>query len=216
MGGVALKNPFEILGLVQTASDEQVKQAYKELARKYSEDKYNNGPLSGIAQKKMQEINEAYDSIILNRGSAFGATDTGRQSDTGDWNNNYHQGRQAHSEFNDIRVTIQNGRIDDAETLLDGIPPSVRSAEWYYLKGTVQYRRGWLEEAVKNFQTACNMDPGNKEYRDALNGMNKSRSGGYRADRSGNSGCSGCDLCTGLLCADCCCECFGGDCIPCC
>lgn len=211
-----MKNPFDILGIDQTASENQVNQAYKELARKYSDDKYINGPLSGLAQKKMQEINDAYDTIILNRGSVFGATGTGQQSAPGYQQNTYQHAGRSSSEYNDIRSTIQNGRIDDAETLLDGIPPSVRNAEWYYLKGTVQHRRGWLEEALKNFQTACSMEPGNEEYNTALRGMNRSRSGGYRADRSGNGGCSGCDICSGLICADCCCECLGGDLIPCC
>ena len=91
----------------------------------------------------------------------------------------------------------------------------MRNAEWYYLKGIVHHRRGWLEEAIKNYQTACSMDPTNNEYSAALNGINNSRNGGYRTAKSGNSGCSGCDICSGLLCADCCCECFGGDIIPC-
>ncbi len=211
-----MKNPFEILGIPQTANEDQIKQAYRELARKYSDDKYSNGPLSGVAQKKMQEINEAYDTIILDRGGIFGSSGAGRQSAFGNQQSGYWQGGQTYSEYSDIRATIQNGRIDDAETLLDGIPPNLRSAEWYYLKGTVQHRRGWLEEAIKNFQTACGMEPGNEEYAAALRGLNRSRSGGYRAGRSNNSGCSGCDICTGLICADCCCECLGGDLIPCC
>jgi molecular chaperone DnaJ len=211
-----LKNPYEILGVAENAGDDQIKQAYKDLARKYSDDKYSSGPLSGIAQKKMQEVNEAYDEIILNRGSGFSSAYADNRKHTGYGNNSYQYNKKYTSEYNDIRVTIQNGRIDDAETLLDGIPPDTRNAEWHYLKGTVHYRRGWLEEAVKNYQIACGMEPNNEEYRAALNNLNKSRSGGYRTERSGNSGCSGCDICTGLICADCCCECFGGDIIPCC
>lgn len=211
-----MKNPFEVLGIAQTASEEQIKQAYRDLARKYSDDKYSNGPLLDVAQKKMQEINDAYDTIILNRGGVFSSTDTGRQSTFGNQQSGYWQGGQSSSEYNDIRATIQNGRIDDAETLLDGIPPNVRNAEWYYLKGTVQHRRGWLEEAIKNFQTACRMEPANQEYSAALNALNRSRSGGFRTGRTSAGGCSGCDICTGLLCADCCCECLGGDLIPCC
>lgn len=211
-----MKNPFEVLGIAQTANEEQIKEAYRELARKYSDEKYSNGPLLSIAQKKMQEINDAYDTIILNRGGVFNATNTGRQSTSNNQQSGYWQGTQASSEYNDIRATIQNGRIDDAETLLDGIPPNMRNAEWYYLKGTVQHRRGWLEEAIKNFQTACGMEPGNEEYAAALRGLNRSRSGGYRTARTNRGGCSGCDICTGLICADCCCECLGGDLIPCC
>lgn len=206
-----MKNPYELLGVQEDASDDLIKQAYKELAKNYNQDNYSSGPLSGIAQKKMQELNEAYDTIIMNRGSSFGSQNTYNQKTDA-----YQYKREARSEYNDIRATIQSGRIDDAQTLLDGIPPNMRNAEWYYLKGTVHQRRGWLEESIKNFQTACSMDPGNNEYISALNNINNSRSGGYKTAKSENSGCSGCDICSGLLCADCCCECFGGDIIPCC
>jgi len=206
-----VQNPYDVLGLPENATDDQIKHAYKELVRKYNDDNYGDGPLSGIAQEKMQEIDEAYDAIILNRGSSFGSEKA--QTPSGD---NYNFNKHSRSEYNDIRATIQSGRIDDAQTLLDGIPPAMRNAEWYYLKGTVHHRRGWLEEAVKNYQTACNMDPNNSEYSAALNNINNSRSGEYRTEKSGNSGCSSCDICSSLLCADCCCECFGGNSMFCC
>lgn len=211
-----MKNPYEVLGISENSNDDQIKQAYKELARKYSDEKYGFGPLAGIAQKKMQEINEAYDEIVLNRGNTSESDNVPNWNDSSGSNTNYQPNRKSQSEYNDIRSKIQNGRIDDAETLLDGIPPNIRNAEWYYLKGSVHNRRGWLEEAIKDFSTACNMDPVNDEYRAALNNLNNSRSGGYRTERSSNSGCSGCDICSSLICADCCCECFGGDIIPCC
>lgn len=205
-----MKNPYEVLGVHENASEEQVKAAYKQLAKKYGEERYSGGPLSGMARKKMQEFDEAYDAIVMNAGARFRTN-----------SNTSPPGQSAYtyvprSEYNDIRATIQNGRIDDAQTLLDGIPPNMRNAEWYFLKGTVQHRRGWLEEAYKNYQTACTMEPSNDEYRAAFANLNNSRTGGYRAQRADNRGCSGCDICTGLLCADCCCECFGGDLIPCC
>ena len=102
------------------------------------------------------------------------------------------------------------------------IPQSGRNAEWHYLKGVIHYKRGWLEEAMKHFQTANRMDPNNMEYTAALNQMmwqrqNARPAGGYRTyTYGGNPGCSSCDLCTSLICADCCCECMGGDLIRCC
>ncbi len=205
-----MKNPYEVLGVPENASDEEIRQAYRELARKYSSDNFSGGPLTDISHKKMKEIDEAYDSIILNRGSRSG----GGGSRQGSANNHY---SSSFSDYSDIREKIKNGRYDDAHTLLDGIPKQSRTAEWYYLKGSAQYRQGWLEEAAKNFDSACNMDPDNQEYRAAFNNLNNSRSGGYRTSSvQGNRGCSGCDICSGLICADCCCECMGGDLIPCC
>ena len=111
-----------------------------------------------------------------------------------------------------------SGRIIDAEQILDGVNEAQRDAEWYFLKGTVLYKKGWLEEAYNNFNRACNMDSGNQEYKAAVNQINNQRNGVYGGynPATANSGCSGCDICTSLMCADCCCECMGGDLIRCC
>ena len=83
-----------------------------------------------------------------------------------------------------------------------------------FLKGQVQQRRGWFDEAYKNYSTACSMEPQNREYTDAFNNLNNNASGGYRTSHEKGTGCSACDICSGLMCADCCCECMGGDLIP--
>lgn len=191
-----MRNPYEVLGIPQGAGMEQVNAAYRELLRRY-QDAGN--------QRMVDELNEAYDAIIMNSSS---------HSTAGYSAGGYSSGAP---DYSDIRAKINSGRLDDAQTLLDGIPDYSRDAQWYYLKGTVQQKRGWLEEAAKNFATASNLDPSNNTYKMAYNKINNARSGGYRTERrKEKSGCSGCDMCTGLLCADCCCECFGGDLIPCC
>ena len=59
-----MKDPYQILGIPPTASDEEVKEAYRKLARKYHPDNYAaDNPLADLATEKMQEINEAYDAI---------------------------------------------------------------------------------------------------------------------------------------------------------
>lgn len=191
-----MRNPYDVLGVPQGASSEQVNAAYKELLRRYQDSGQFN---------KIDELNAAYDSIIMNSPGS---------SNSGYSYSGYSYGA---ADYSDIRAKINSGRLDDAQILLDGIPESSRDAQWYYLKGTVQQKRGWLEEAAKNFATASNLDPSNNTYRMAFNKVNNARSGGYRTERKKeNSGCSGCDICSGLICADCCCECFGGDIIPCC
>ena len=114
---------------------------------------------------------------------------------------------------------INTGRIHDAEVLLDGVPDNARDAEWYFLKGSLLHKKGWLEDAYTHIATACRMDPGNMEYQNAMNYMNMQRQrGGYRGNGAPGQqgGCTGCDVCQGLICADCCCECMGGDLIRCC
>ena len=112
-----------------------------------------------------------------------------------------------------------NGRIADAEQILDGVPAGRRGGEWYFLKGTCLYKKGWMEEAYNNFSTACNMDPGNMEYRAAMNQCQNQRNGAYGGSNRtapAAGGCNACDMCSSLICADCCCECMGGDLISCC
>ena len=197
------KDPYSVLGIQSTATDEEVKKAYRELAKKYHPDHYADSPMADLAQEKMQEINEAYDAIMNARrgggNTAAGSVQT--------------------SNFPDIRTLILQGRLEEAQELLDGVTPERRDAEWYFLNGSVQYRRGWFDNAFTSFSTACRMDPGNAEYREALNRMNRYAGGfGQNPYRTGDNmgGCSACDVCQGLVCADCCCECMGGDLIRCC
>ena len=58
-----MKSPYEILGVSPSASDDEVKQAYRALAKKYHPDKYADSPLADLASEKMSEINAAYDQI---------------------------------------------------------------------------------------------------------------------------------------------------------
>jgi len=95
--------------------------------------------------------------------------------------------------------------------MLAGI--SNRDAEWYFLAGSLYYRRGWYQQASQMFGTALRMDPDNREYNDAVRRMGQQPL--YRTSNY-SGGLSGCDFCSSLVCADCCCECMGGDLIPCC
>lgn len=199
-----MKDPYEVLGVSKNASEEDVKRAYRELARKYHPDNYQDNPLSDLAQEKMKEINEAYDTIMKTRsgnssGGGYNSNNYDRRSG-GDGQNSYYQ----------IRTAINSGNIESAERMLNSI--SSRNAEWYFLNGSVAYRRGWLDEAARNFEIASQMEPQNSEYRQALARM---RNSGMQYRQYGG-GMSTCDCCSSLVCADCCCEMMGGDLIPCC
>lgn len=200
-----MKDPYSVLGVDKNASEEEIKNAYRELARKYHPDNYADNPLSDLAGEKMKEINEAYDAIINNRR-------TGKKSSGGSYNSS------AYSSFPEIRTLINQGRLEQAQEVLDGVPPQSRNAEWYFLNGTVLYRRGWFDQAYTSFATASRMDPSNIEYRNALNMAQRQSGRQYNPYNTYGSGMgmSGCDCCTNLICADCCCECMGGDLIPCC
>lgn len=217
-----MADPYSVLGVSADATEEQIKDAYRRLARKYQEDSLTNGPLADVARQKMEELDRAYDAVVAaRRGQASGdAAYSGQYYGAGGYGNGGYAnggygayGAYGGSPLGDVRAKIRAGRIDDAETLLDGVPRDQRTAEWFFLKGQIQQRRGWFDEAYKNYSTACQMDPGNGEYTAAFNALNNNARGGYRQTR-GDSSCSVCDVCSSLLCADCCCECMGGDLIP--
>ena len=201
-----MKDPYAVLGVSSNASDDEIKNAYRELARKYHPDNYADNPLSDLAGEKMKEINEAYDQIMNMRRA-------GKNSNGSAYNSS------ASSSFPEVRTLINQGRLEQAQEVLDGVPPQSRDAEWYFLNGTVLYRRGWFDQAFTSFTTASRMVPSNMEYRNAVNNAQRQQGRQYNPYRTygGNpSGCSACDVCSSLICADCCCECMGGDLISCC
>ena len=218
-------DPYQVLGVSPSATDEQIKSAYRELARKYHPDNYVNNPLADLAQEKMKEINEAYDQIQRQRKqqqqSFSGQASANRGYSNAGYSRQSYSG-QGRSQFADIRQLLNSNRLSEAEELLEGIPQQRRDAEWYYLRGRVFYVHGWLDQAYSYYTRAVQMNPGNAEYQTALNQLMWQRntgrpSGGYGDYRNVQSGgMSGCDMCSGLICADCCCECMGGDLISCC
>ena len=69
-----MNDPYQILGVPETATDAEVKKAYLNLARKYHPDNYHDNPLADLAQEKMKEINAAYEQITKERsGRSSGA-----------------------------------------------------------------------------------------------------------------------------------------------
>ena len=204
-----MKDYYGILGINKNATDDEVKAAYKEMAKKYHPDNYADNPLSDLAAEKMKEINAAYDGIMNERRRR-------KTSSTNRAGGNYYS---ANSNFSDVRNLIMNNRLEEAQEILDGVPPERRDAEWFFLNGTVLYKRGWFDNAYTNFATACRMEPMNPEYREAMNRVQRSAGGNFNnpyRSAPNMGGMSACDCCSNLLCADCCCECMGGDLIPCC
>ncbi len=209
-----MKDPYEVLGVTPDASLEQVKESYRALAKKYHPDNYADSPLKDLAEEKMTEVNAAYDAVmsdIKRRGQSGGHQSYQYQNQSSNQNNPLY----------DVRRMFAQGRISDAEEVLEGIPHQRRDAEWYYLRGMAYYRRGWFDDALNHFNTACNLNPTNVEYRQAFQQASRFSNANYgniyrQSGRAAGGDCDFCDVCSGLLCADCCCECIGGDLIPCC
>ena len=191
-------NPYEVLGVSESASEEEIKRAYKELVKKYHPDKYQNNPLSDLAEEKLQEINEAYDTIM--KGRAAGG---GYSRSTGG------AGRTASFDSMQVRRYIDSGNLAAAEKILNGT--NDRSAEWFFLAGMVSYRKGWYDDAVNKLQTAADLDPSNVEYSQAY-GRIINMGGQYQNQAYGRGYGRNDDMCCQALqcyiCADCCCDCI--------
>lgn len=202
-------NPYEVLGVSESASDEEIKKAYRELVKKYHPDKYVDNPLSDLASEKIKEINMAYDMITKQR--AGGGTQTGSTYDSTTYDN-------GSADFSHAVQLIKMNRLDEAQGELERMPAASRSAYWYYLMGEIAKRRGWYDNARQYYQTALNMEPSNSTYQKAYHAM-MNTAHTYRTQSYGRgyrNADSACDCCSSLICADCCCECMGGDLIPCC
>ena len=204
-----MNDPYKILNIPPSATDEEVKKAYRELARKYHPDNYHDNPLADLAQEKMKEINEAYELIQKQRkvssGSYSGSyTSSGGYSSAG-----------SDPTMQQVRLAINRGDLGMAERLLAGA--SAHTAEWNFLMGIVASRRGWLDEAMRYLETAVSMEPDNPEYQSALNAMS---GGGYRPAGFGNfstasfdsTGC--CRYCAAMACINALCG-GGFYCLPC-
>lgn len=198
---------YTTLGINKNASKAEIDAAYKSLMEKYSEEKYENGPLSDLASKKRAELTLAYDEAVKesarraqNEQSSQGGTGTFSSAST--------------PEYNRIRQYINIGNLTEAERLLSEIKE--HDAEWHYLMGCLAIRHGNYNAAFSNFKTATNKDPMNMEYKNAYMSMQQN-AGGYRNMTAGEaSQADCCNCCSNLICADCLCECMGGDLIPCC
>ncbi len=194
-----MRDPYSVLGVNQNASDDEIKRAYRDLARKYHPDNYQNNPLADLAEEKMKEINEAYDAITKMRSSGSGGGYSSASSGSG-YQQQYTQSGSA--VYAQVRNAINMGNLAQAEQLLRSAPS--RDGEWYFLTGSIAYRKGWLDEAQQNYQMAVQMDPTNMEYRQALNMM---QAGGpvYRTYGRG-TGTDATDCCTTMLCLSCLCD----------
>ncbi len=226
-------NPYEVLGVSTNATEEEIKKAYRTLVKKYHPDQYKGTSFEKEANEKLKEINEAYD-ILKNGGqkqsyyqsqqAGYSYSGAGTGS-TGSRNyGQYSYGQYANTGYTaeqilaQVKQFLSAGRYVEAELLLRTI--NVKSAEWYYLMGNVQWFKGWQLDAKKYYEQAYRMEPNNVEYKaacDRINANTYRSSGGYRDPRySRGRGDDLCDCCCKLWCLDSICECMGGDLIPCC
>ena len=195
-----IDDPYKVLGVSPNATDEEIKQAYRRLAKKYHPDR---NPGDAEAARKMQQINDAYDQIKNpdkarpNPGAGGGYYDPfgryGQQQSRQQTGDNAQQAAYNYIMF---------GRYREALNALNST--SQRDARWYYLSALANDGLGNQVTALEHIRRAVSMDPGNAEYlqtlQDIENGGARYREHTYsnRGVKWGGGACS--SLCLFCLC----------------
>lgn len=217
-------DPYKVLGVSETASDEEVRAAYLKLVKKYHPDRYQDNPLKNLATEKLKEINQAYDTITKMRENGGNKHDSSSYSsssysyDYNSYNTGSSYSGQYHAEFSRVRQSLNSNNLNEAAAILNGIP--LHNAEWNYLYGLIYFRMGNFSTAHQYLSQAVNMEPNNSEYRRAYESLMSRGSRSYHSygnmQNDSDSCNSTCNICGTLWCMDSCCECMGGDLIRCC
>ena len=193
-----ISDPYKVIGVLPTASDEEIAKAYRKMAKKYHPDVNRGAP---DAAKRMSEINAAYEQIKSGKTSSKnGGGYTGPRA--------YSSG-SSYSEFDTVRHYIRAGYYREALNVLDSIP--TRNAEWYYCSAVAHAGLGNKITALEHARRAVQMEPDNLEYQRVLQQiMNGGHAYQQQSQGYGVPIISMNKICIGLCLANLCCKICGG------
>ncbi len=200
------KADYELLGLDESATEEEIRARYKELKEKYNEERWLEGEAGNEAARMLGKLDAAYNDILSERREAE---------------------RAGSGTLDEVAADIRNGDLVGAQAKLDAC--NDRGGEWHYLQSVLFFRKNWMNESKKQLEIAMQLDPSNDKYKDAYeriksrmnyHGQSAYEGGGAYApeynpqadQQMGGSGCAQCvDFCYTCLCVNClfqmCCSC---------
>ncbi len=149
------KTPYEILGLSEGASLEEIEAAYEKLRAEFVEKMFLEGEAGNAAARRVTEIDNAYRDLKAELESSHVHEDSFRVENV----------------YDEIERLIKAGQVNDAQDKLDNL--AVRDATWHYYQSIIFYRKKWYLDSKKQLEMAVSQDPDNKRYRDALERLNR-------------------------------------------
>lgn len=201
-----MNDPYAVLGISSSATDDEVKKAYRSLSKKYHPDANINNPNKDALTEKFKEVQNAYDQIMdmRKRGYTQGSYQSNGYQQSSYNQNGYSQ--QGYSDFEDIfnaffnggnyyrqntrnyqsqedmyfsavRNYIMQGYYEEALNVLSQM--SEREARWYYYSAICHANLGSNVTALEHAKTAAAMEPNNQEYANLLAQLQSGR-GQYR------------------------------------
>ena len=219
-----INDPYSVLGVSRSASDKEIKKAYRNQSRKFHPDSFANRSKAeaDAAAERFKQIQEAYNQIVSER--------SGRTSGAYGYSGGYGGGQSYSEEDQHLMAAvnyIQARRYHEAVNVLNGI--NNRNARWYYLSSVANMGLGNNVVAQDYAKKAVELEPNNMEFRQyyqqLMNGGGYGSFGspfgggygggyggygGYGSYGGGGSSCGTGNFCCDLWCADTLCECMGG------
>ena len=140
------KKDYELLGVAETAGDDEIRARYEELKQKYSEDRFLEGEAGNDAARMLNRIEVAYNAIMTERAESRSTLGGG-------------------ASFAKAEEYIRSGNLNGAQDVLDTF--NERPAEWHYLQSVIFYKKSWINESKKQLEIAIEMDGFNEKYKTA-------------------------------------------------